>query len=63
MGIPSKHKKIKCIFEIFNEPHMYKGGAQESLCLGLQIPNVPRDHIILDGWHGTNVLDIASDSV
>ena len=52
-------------FEVFNEPHMYKADELRTLyATWLQkFPDVPRDHIILDGsglaW---NVPDIAGDS-
>jgi hypothetical protein len=51
-------------FEIFNEPHMYSKDELRNLyATWLQkFPNVPRDHILLDGsglaW---NVPDIADD--
>ena len=52
-------------FEIFNEPHMYKADELRSLYATWleKFPEVPRDHVILDGsglaW---NIPDIADDS-
>ena len=51
-------------FEIFNEPHMYSKDELRNLYATWleKFPNVPRDHILLDGsglaW---NVPDIADD--
>ena len=51
-------------FEIFNEPHMYSKTELRDLYAQWlsKFPNVPRDHILLDGsglaW---NVPDIADD--
>jgi hypothetical protein len=52
-------------FEIFNEPHMYTKEELRNLYASwlTRYPNVPRDHIILDGsGMAQNVPDIASDS-
>ena len=52
-------------FEIFNEPHMYTKTELRTLYASWldRYPNVPRDHIILDGTGmAQNVPDIASDS-
>lgn len=52
-------------FEIFNEPHMYTKEDLRNLYASwlTRYPNVPRDHIILDGsGMAQNVPDIASDS-
>lgn len=52
-------------FEIFNEPHMYTKEALRTLYASWleRYPNVPRNHIILDGTGmAQNVPDIASDS-
>ena len=52
-------------FEIFNEPHMYTKEQLKDLYASWleRYPNVPRDHIILDGsGMAQNIPDIASDS-
>ena len=52
-------------FEIFNEPHMYNKDQLRNLYAEWlqKFPNVPRDHIILDGTGmAQNVPDIADDS-
>ena len=52
-------------FEIFNEPHMYKKDELRNLYAKWldRYPNVPRDHILLDGTGmAQNVPDIADDS-
>ena len=52
-------------FEIFNEPHMYTKDELRDLYASWleRYPNVPRDHIILNGsGMAQNVPDIASDS-
>lgn len=52
-------------FEIFNEPHMYsKNDLRNLYATWLEkFPNVPRDHIILDGTGmAQNVPEIAEDS-
>ena len=52
-------------FEIMNEPHMYsKNDLRNLYATWLEkFPNVPRDHIILDGsGMAQNVPDIADDS-
>lgn len=52
-------------FEVFNEPHMYnKTQLRDLYAQWLQkFPDVPRDHIILDGTGmAQNVPDIADDS-
>ena len=51
-------------FEIFNEPHMYsKNDLRNLYATWLEkFPNVPRDHILLDGsGMAQNVPDIADD--
>lgn len=52
-------------FEIFNEPHMYSKNDLRNLYAQWleKFPDVPRDHIILDGsGMAQNVPDIADDS-
>jgi hypothetical protein len=51
-------------FEIFNEPHMYNKSQLRDLYAQWldKFPNVPRDHILLDGsGMAQNVPDIADD--
>jgi hypothetical protein len=51
-------------FEIFNEPHMYSKDQLRNLYAEWleKFPNVPRDHILLDGsGMAQNVPDIADD--
>ena len=51
-------------FEIFNEPHMYNKDQLRNLYAEWleKFPNVPRDHILLDGsGMAQNVPDIADD--
>ena len=51
-------------FEIFNEPHMYSKDQLRNLYAEWleRFPNVPRDHILLDGsGMAQNVPDIADD--
>ena len=51
-------------FEIFNEPHMYNKDQLRNLYATWleKFPNVPRDHILLDGsGMAQNVPDIADD--
>ena len=51
-------------FEIFNEPHMYNKDQLRNLYATWleKFPNVPRDHVILDGsGMAQNVPDIADD--
>lgn len=51
-------------FEIFNEPHMYSKDELRNLYATWleKFPNVPRDHILLDGsGMAQNVPDIADD--
>lgn len=55
----------KAYFELFNEPHMFSKDELRNLYATWleKFPNVPRDHIILDGTGmAQNVPEIADDS-